>query len=183
MVLIRLLNLKILLRENLLHLKVSKEKGIERLLEVAASFPYRFFVAGTGPLEDELRKRYVGHGNIVFLGQQSRTQIAALLGKVTFSVMPSIWYENNPLSMIESLCLGTPVLGAAIGGIPELIEEGKTGLLFQASNADDLKEKISSFFSQIEKKRDFQSSEIACDAQDRFSEAGYYQKLMAIYFN
>jgi len=162
--------------------RLSEEKGVRMLLEVASRLPYKLYVAGTGPLISDL-ERYFQQENIVYLGQLSKNQVYDLLQKVSFLVVPSIWYENNPLSVIESLCLGTPVLGAAIGGIPELIEEGKTGLLFQASNADDLKEKISSFFSQIEKKRDFQSSEIACDAQDRFSEAGYYQKLMAIYFN
>lgn len=47
------------------------------------------------------------------------------MGCARFSVIPSEWYENNPLSVIEAQCLGTPVLGARIGGIPELIEEGK----------------------------------------------------------
>ncbi|MBP1618465.1 MAG: glycosyltransferase [Bacteroidetes bacterium] len=161
--------------------RLSDEKGIGQLLEVAACLPYQLFVAGTGPMENELRKQYTNHKNIIFLGQQSRTQVEVLLKKMAFSVIPSIWYENNPLSVIESLCLGTPVLGAEIGGIPELIEDGTNGLLFQAGNMDNLKEKISSFFHQIEKKGDFQSLEIATRALDYFSEAAYYEKLIAVY--
>ena len=57
-------------------------------------------------------------------------------------VIPSEWSENNPLTVIESQSLGTPVLGARIGGIPELIEENVSGMTFESGNVEDLKEKI-----------------------------------------
>lgn len=62
-----------------------------------------------------------------------------MVGKARFTVIPSEWYENNPLSAIEAQCLGTPGLGARIGGISELIEEGITGMTFESRNKVDLK--------------------------------------------
>ena len=56
--------------------------------------------------------------------------------------MPSEWYENNPMTIIESYSVGTPVIGANIGGIPEIIVEGKTGYLFENGIVEDLKKKL-----------------------------------------
>ena len=53
-------------------------------------------------------------------------------------VIPSEWYENAPISMLESYALGVPVIGAAIGGIPELIKTNETGLIFDSGSIDDL---------------------------------------------
>ena len=59
-----------------------------------------------------------------------------------FNILPSEWYENCPLSILELMAIGKPTVGARIGGIPELIEDGEDGLLFESGNADDLAEKL-----------------------------------------
>ena len=87
-------------------------------------------------------------------------------------------HENNPFSVIESQCLGTPVLGARIGGIPELIDEGKTGMLFMPGNAEELKTQIAQMFATP-----FEYRQIALDAQKRYSAERYYTELMKIYNN
>lgn len=93
-------------------------------------------------------------------------------------MLPSEWYENNPFSVIESQCLGTPVLGARIGGIPELIDEGKTGMLFEPGNAEELKAGIGQMFATP-----FEYRQIALDAQKRYSAERYYTELLEIYNN
>ena len=93
-------------------------------------------------------------------------------------MLPSEWYENNPFSVIESQCLGTPVLGARIGGIPELIDEGKTGMLFEPGNAEELKTGIGQMFATP-----FEYRQIALDAQKRYSAERYYTELLEIYNN
>ena len=65
-----------------------------------------------------------------------------LISGAQFSVYPSEWYENCPFSVMESISLGTPVLGADIGGIPELLENG-AGMLFRTGDTEDLRDKIS----------------------------------------
>jgi glycosyltransferase involved in cell wall biosynthesis len=62
--------------------------------------------------------------------------------RAAFMVVPSEWYENYPMSVLESLACGTPVIGARIGGIPEIVRDGETGLLFESGNAEELADKI-----------------------------------------
>ena len=91
-------------------------------------------------------------------------------------VLPAEWSENNPLTVIESQSLGTPVLGARIGGIPELIEEGVSGMAFTSGDVEDLKDKIKEMFNH---KFDYEA--IAKNAIERYSSEAYYEKLMALY--
>jgi glycosyltransferase involved in cell wall biosynthesis len=117
--------------------RLSKEKGIETLCSAAGKLPYKLKIAGTGPLENELREKYKCCKQIEFLGYQSKENVLQMTACANFTVCPSECYENSPLSVIESLCLGVPVLGANIGGIPELTDN-----LFESGNENDLKEKI-----------------------------------------
>ena len=98
----------------------------------------QFVFAGTGPLENEIN----GIFNIRNAGFQRGEALETLIREARFSIYPSEWYENCPFSVMESQMYGTPVLGADIGGIPELIQVGKTGELFESGNAAELKEKI-----------------------------------------
>ena len=119
--------------------RFSKEKGIAALIEVCRMLPeIDFIFAGLGPLEEELK----GVQNIKNVGFQSGEALMKLIQKARFSVYPSEWYENCPYSVMESQMLGTPVLGADIGGIPELISQGETGELFEPGDNRSLAEKI-----------------------------------------
>ena len=82
----------------------------------------QFIFAGTGPLEEEIN----GISNIKNVGFQKGEALEKLIREARFSIYPSEWYENCPFSVMESQMYGTPVLGANIGGIPELILVGKT---------------------------------------------------------
>lgn len=84
--------------------------------------------------------------NVEFAGFKQWNEIKRIVGQARFCVIPSECYENNPLSVIESQCLGTPVLGAQIGGIPELIQEGCNGLHFRSRDTDDLTAKIQAMY-------------------------------------
>lgn len=119
--------------------RFSEEKGIGTLIKVCKELPdIQFIFAGTGPLEEEIN----GIDNIKNLEFQKGEVLEKLIREARFSIYPSEWYENCPFSVMESQMYGTPVLGADIGGIPELISVGKTGELFESGNAEDLKEKI-----------------------------------------
>ena len=155
--------------------RISKEKGIETLLQAAQEMPYPLKIAGNGPLFDDLRSRYASD-KIEFLGHLNRNEVKLLIENARFSVIPSEWYENNPLSGIESLCLGVPVLGANIGGIPELIEENRNGLLFESGNKEDLKNKLDKMYHAS-----FDCADIAQKAQKDYSPENHYTLLMNIY--
>lgn len=154
--------------------RLSHEKGVRTLIEAANRLPYKLVVVGGGPLMDELKA--IAHDNIEFAGFKQWDEIKQLVGGARFSVIPSEWYENNPLSVIEAECLGTPVLGARIGGIPELIEEGKTGMTFMSKNADDLKDKIQQMWSVT-----FDYQQTAEESMNRYNSEEYYKNIMKIY--
>lgn len=119
--------------------RYSLEKGITTLVQAAKELPEIPFVfAGSGPLEHLLD----GIPNIRNVGFQTGEALETLIREARFSVYPSEWYENCPFSVMESILYGTPVLGAEIGGIPELIEPGVTGALFESGNLEQLKEAI-----------------------------------------
>ena len=154
--------------------RLSHEKGVRTLIEAANSLPYRLKVIGGGPLEEELKG--IAKEQVEFVGYKQWDEIKSLVGRARFSVIPSEWYENNPLSVIEAQCLGTPVLGARIGGIPELIEEGRTGMTFESRSVKDLSEKISRMFAS---KFDYEN--IAKFAMRNYDAEKYYNELMHIY--
>lgn len=117
--------------------RYSQEKGIGTLVHAAKALPHIPFVfAGSGPMESQL----ADVPNIRNVGFQQGEALAQLIREARFSVLPSECYENCPFSVLESQMLGTPVLGAQIGGIPELIQG--TGELFESGNPEQLIRKI-----------------------------------------
>lgn len=119
--------------------RYSWEKGVRTLIEAAKRLPEIPFVfAGSGEYDWESD----AVDNIQNVGFQTGATLDVLIRQATFSVCPSEWYENCPFSVMESQTRGTVVVGADIGGIPELIEEGKNGLLFESGNVDSLVDAI-----------------------------------------
>ena len=128
--------------------RYSQEKGIGTLIQVAKELPQvQFVFAGSGPLEMELE----GVPNIKNVGFQTGEALEMFIREARLSVYPSEWYENCPFSVMESQMYGTPVLGADIGGIPELIRAGETGELFESGNAEELKRKIDDLWNDPRK--------------------------------
>lgn len=154
--------------------RLSHEKGIKTLIKAAQHLPYTLRIVGGGPLEEELSK--YASSNVIFDGYKTWDELKEIVGKAKFLVVPSEWYENNPLSVIEAQCLGTPVLGAKIGGVPELIDEQSTGLLFESGNEDDLSEKIKQMWAST-----FDYKKIIELSKARYSKEAHYNKLISIY--
>ena len=152
--------------------RLSHEKGVADLLEVAARLPYRLKVAGGGTLADELRGKYGSCENIEFLGMLDAPAVARLLSGARLSVIPSQWYENNPLSVVESLCAGTPVAGAQMGGIPELLDS-ENGVTFQAFNKEAMSTAITMSMT-----RQWNHEAIARHAMQRFAPGSHLRTLM-----
>ena len=157
--------------------RLSHEKGVGTLIDAASSLPFKLKVIGGGPLAEGLQAKSRGlQANIEFVGFKQWEEIKELVGKARFTVVPSEWYENNPLSVIEAQCLGTPVLGARIGGIPELIEEGVTGMTFESGNGDDLTDKIGRMYDV-----QFCYEDIARKAMERYDAGTYYERIEKLY--
>ena len=155
--------------------RVNEVKGVRSLCMAAASLPYKLIVIGGGELLPELQEQY-NTSNIEFKGQMEWNDFRPIIEGAKFMALPSEWSENNPLTVIESQSLGTPVLGARIGGIPELIEENVTGMTFESRNVEELKEKIELMWNAS-----FDYKSIAEKAVKRYSSESYYEQLMKYY--
>jgi glycosyltransferase involved in cell wall biosynthesis len=155
--------------------RFSEEKGVRTLIEVCKQLPEIPFVfAGTGPLVDLLKDI----PNIKNVGFQTGDALVELIAGARLTVYPSEWYENCPFSVMESQMYGTPVLGADIGGIPELIDIGQTGELFESGNAEQLRQCIESLWQDKEK---LDAYAIRCRNKMFVSQQQYYESLMEIY--
>ncbi len=155
--------------------RFSKEKGIEMLSKVCKQLPeVQFIFAGVGPLEAVVN----GIENIKNVGFQKGKALEKLIREARFSIYPSEWYENCPFSVMESQMYGTPVLGANIGGIPELIQVGKTGELFESGNSEELKEKIERLWGNTKLCAEYSANckNISFDTIEE-----YYEKIMKVY--
>ena len=95
-------------------------------------------VAGTGPQETEIREK-ISNADIWLVGFKSGEELHNLIRNSSFVVVPSEWYENNPMAVVESFSMGKPVIGARVGGIPELVGK-ENGFLCESGNAESLVE-------------------------------------------
>lgn len=123
--------------------RLAPEKGLATLIRAVALSKQRLVVAGTGPDEAALRQFASEIGaDVRFVGHLSGQDLHRLIGQSRALVLPSEWYENAPISILEAYALGRPVVGAAIGGIPEMIRERQTGMLVTSGDAQDLAQKL-----------------------------------------
>lgn len=130
--------------------RLEPEKGLELLLEalprVLAAVPETTLsIVGDGSVAGSLRERAQALGlerAVHFHEKVPHEDVHRFYSTATAKVLPSIWTENSPLAAYECLLSGLPLIGSRIGGIPDLVEEGRTGFLFEPRNADDLADKI-----------------------------------------
>ena len=125
--------------------RLSYEKGVMTLLKAFKELPQcSLKVVGTGPKEEELKAfaRDNGMKNVTFLGYKTGKELTDLVSNAYFVIVPSEWYENNPMTIIEAYSVGTPVIGARIGGIPEIVVDGQTGFQFESGNVAALRNTV-----------------------------------------
>ena len=119
--------------------RLSPEKGLDTLVRAGARAGQSVILVGTGPMEASLRALAAETGaDVRFLGYRTGTDLHAVMRGARAVVMPSTWYENAPISLMEAYALGRPVIGSRIGGIPELVREGETGSTYPAGDVDAL---------------------------------------------
>ena len=136
-------------------------------------------IAGTGPLLETLKQYNLA--NIEWLGFKKGMDLEQLIKNAMYVIVPSEWYENNPLSIIESMAMGVPVIGSNIGGIPELIQHQKNGFLFQVKSVSELEQIIELAFHMDNSQYYEMSNNAMLFANAHFSEDSHYQKLIQIY--
>jgi glycosyltransferase involved in cell wall biosynthesis len=164
--------------------RLSKEKGVKTLFSAWLSKERNSVlkVVGTGEMYSEL-KQMTSNSEIDMLGYKSGMELNNLIKNASFIIVPSEWYENNPLTIIEAYANGKPVIGANIGGIPEIIEDGNTGYLFEMKSITDLSMKIEIADSIDKKEYTRLSKNARIFSEKYFNPEDHYNSLFKIYNN
>ena len=164
--------------------RLSKEKGILNLINAFKNTKAGIlYIAGEGPekenIENIIKKNNLQE-RIKLLGFLSKEKVKEYVSNCRFVVVPSVWYENCPYSVMETLAIGKPVIGANIAGIPELVNDEINGLLYKYDDVSELKEKMEILFNDesLAEKYGNAAKKIA---NELYAKESYYKKINKIY--
>ena len=162
--------------------RLSLEKGVMTLIRAMEGMGINLKIIGAGPESDKLKAAAgdLGLKNVEFLGYRSGEDLKAEIRSSLAVVVPSEWYENYPCSILEAFALGKPVIGARIGGIPEMVRDGETGFTFEPKNIDDLRGKIKLLLDNRDLV-DKMGHEARKFVENHLNPSRYYRDLMNIY--
>jgi len=166
--------------------RLSAEKGIMTLLKAVKGLKnIKLKIIGDGPLQQQLED-YAGRNQlegVEFTGRMDGESLKKAVSGARFVVVPSEWYENSPLAIYESMAMGKPVIGSRMGGIPELIEHGRSGYLFKAGDSVELRHWICNAMDDASdrKKLPEMGRYARKKAETMFHHEVHYQKLMRMY--
>ncbi|WP_374588135.1 glycosyltransferase family 4 protein [Ideonella dechloratans] len=162
--------------------RLSEEKGVATLIRAAAQARVRLTIVGTGPQEAALKALVESLGAAVdFLGYRSGLALHQAIADCRAVVLPSEWYENAPMSVLEAYACGKPVIGARIGGIPELIREGETGVSFPSGDVEALAQAMVRMAAMSETVRVEMGTAARRWVEQEFNSARYIERLLAVY--
>jgi glycosyltransferase involved in cell wall biosynthesis len=171
--------------------RISEEKGIADLICAVAELDKEnklseneLYIVGKGPEEENLKglvKELKLEKKVKFLGFKSGKELWSLVGQAQFVVVPSIWYDNSPMVVLEAQIAKRPVVVSDLGGTSESIIEGETGFVFEAGNITDLAEKIEKTLNLSEAER-FLMGQKGCENISKINdEEQIYQKIIKLY--
>ncbi len=127
--------------------RITEEKGVETVVQAFEMLPDRHVKIMGDPTTEEAKRliRYVEEKNlqnIEFVGFKSGVELEEIIKGSRYTLIPSVWYDNLPNTALESFQYSKPVIASNIGSLPELVLDGVNGYLFEAGNAQDLRDKV-----------------------------------------
>ncbi|OGG26963.1 hypothetical protein A2960_02340 [Candidatus Gottesmanbacteria bacterium RIFCSPLOWO2_01_FULL_39_12b] len=163
--------------------RLSAEKGLSFLIDVMSRLPkLKLLIAGRGNEEQALKNKIekLRRQNIRFIGFKDGKELKSLIRNARFTVLPSLWYDVSPISILEANACGKPMVVSDIGGIPEIVRDDQTGLLFRPGDTEDCREKILKLWN-----KPILCSKLGKNAREfvakNFGSKDHYDKLMDIY--
>jgi glycosyltransferase involved in cell wall biosynthesis len=162
--------------------RLAPEKGVATLIRAARQAGVRLAVAGDGPMRETLASlAALESDRIELLGFRSGEDLARIVRGARAVVAPSEWYENAPLSVLEALAAGKPLIGSRIGGIPELLDEGRTGWLFPPGDVDALARLLGAVAAMPDAALVEMGREARARVERDFGQQSYIDAMMALY--
>lgn len=163
--------------------RLSEEKGVPTLLKAFQEINAKLYIVGTGPIKNNIEEYILENNinNVEVLGFMSGQSLKDIVGNAKAVILPSEWYENGPYSAIEALQMGRPIIGANIGGIPELIDGN--GYLFKSGDSEELKKQI----KKLEGLKAVEYQNLKINSYklflDNYTKEIHYKKLNEVYLN
>ncbi|SEM27794.1 Glycosyltransferase Family 4 [Syntrophus gentianae] len=164
--------------------RLSEEKGVATLIKAFTQLKNdkpELVIVGDGPMRKELEEITRNHSRIRFAGYLSGSALREVTQNALAVVVPSVCYENAPISILEALAYGKPVIGANIGGIPEMIQNGVNGYLFESGNCNDLKNALEYMINLPAAEIEKMGMDARRIVERENSSESHYLKLMDIY--
>jgi len=162
--------------------RLSAEKGVEILLHAAALARLPLLIAGDGPQAEGLHVLADRLGtNVRFHGKLGKNELTSLIRSARAVVLPSLWYENAPMGLLEAYALGRPVIASRIGGLPELIREGETGATVPPGDIESLAATMTRFATAPKVQLAEMGARGRAWVEDEFSEASYLARISNLY--
>ena len=166
--------------------RISEEKGILTLVKAVEklSVDVPLYILGTGAVENDIKSYISSHGlenKIKMLGFKSGDELKKYVAEAKCIILPSEWYENGPYAIMEAMSQGKPVIVSNIGGLPEIVEDGKTGYICKPFDCEDLKVCIEKVFSLSADEYKVMSKNAVISAKENFNPENYINKLTEIY--
>jgi glycosyltransferase involved in cell wall biosynthesis len=162
--------------------RLSEEKGLDVAVEAweiaDPSMPLR--IVGEGPLEGPIRDRASSLSNVDVLGRKSRDRVLELMKEAAVLIMPSIWYEGLPMTIVEAFSVGLPVVASNLGAMSTLIEHGKTGLHFEPNTVSNLVTQVQRVVENPDELRRM-SKNARREYKSRYTPESNYDQLCQIY--
>lgn len=156
--------------------RLSEEKGVKTLLAAAKETGCKLYVLGTGPVEEELKAYAKDMPNVEFKGFQTGKALEDYVKNSRCVVLPSQWYENGPYSAMEAMAAGKPLIVSGNGGLPELVEEGENGFVYQGG-AKELAVSIQKMLALTDEEYEAMSQKAVERAKNLFDPLGYVEQL------
>jgi glycosyltransferase involved in cell wall biosynthesis len=161
---------------------LTAEKGVLTLVRAAAAARVAIHIVGDGALLNTLRDLTSRlEARVTFLGNCERAALVEEIRAARAIVLPSEWYENAPMSVLESYALGKPVIGSDIGGLPEMIRPNITGWTFPAGSVSALAELLRKVCDMPDAAVAGMGQRARALVESDFSRARYYERVLELY--
>ena len=166
--------------------RISEEKGIITLIKAVEKLEINvpLYILGTGPIEDEVKDYITEHkleNKVKMFGFKSGDELKKFVAEAKCIILPSEWYENGPYAIMEAMSQGKPVIVSEYGGLPEIVEDGKTGFICKPFDSDDLKSCIEKVCALSDNEYKAMSKRAVEKAKADFAPYSYAEKLIKHY--
>lgn len=161
--------------------RLTEEKGIHVLLKTFAANSIPLKIIGDGALKEMVQTFCKTHSHVQYLGFKSKQEVLELVGKSSALIFPSLWFEGMPLTIVEALSTGTPVIASEMGAMKEMVINGVNGFTFHPGDPDDLNKKLQQLMQKNEQEIKAMRAMVMQDFKKRFSAEESFDRLISLY--